>query len=333
MTRDSCNVLTVDAPQFGPCHWFGTSGPDWGDGSITLPVITPAVGAGPWTHTYNNDGSYDICITVFEGEDIDNSCWQKDMCTTVQIDCSCDTTDLCDNLDLGLDDNFALGECCYTGWIENDACDNLFKGIRISVSAPASIAQVQTMPGWTITTLTPIEAELYPTSNHIPLGDQDVFTICNRNDGSPLNVTMSWLQQDSTGNCVELCPVSISRDCDEQQYGCVEIVEDSTNCELKEYCFRALNVTSPNIDLKSLEFIWESPRGASLTPDIVSLVPPLMTGDTTDWICVNYNTLGQDSMCFVLVGHEADIPAGEPCLLYTSPSPRDLSTSRMPSSA
>ena len=26
-------------------------------------------------------------------------------------------------------------------------------------------------------------------------------------------------------------------------------------------------------------------------------------------------------------------PAGEPCLLYTSPSPRDLSTSRMPSSA
>ena len=312
VTRDSCNVLTVDAPQFGPCHWFGTSGPDWGDGSITLPVITPAVGAGPWTHTYNNDGSYDICITVFEGEDIDNSCWQKDMCTTVQIDCSCDTTDLCDNLDLGLDDNFALGECCYTGWIENDACDNLFKGIRISVSAPASIAQVQTMPGWTITTLTPIEAELYPTSNHIPLGDQDVFTICNRNDGSPLNVTMSWLQQDSTGNCVELCPVSISRDCDEQQYGCVEIVEDSTNCELKEYCFRALNVTSPNIDLKSLEFIWESPRGASLTPDIVSLVPPLMTGDTTDWICVNYNTLGQDSMCFVLVGHEADIPAGDP---------------------
>ena len=82
VTRDSCNVLTVDAPQFGPCHWFGTSGPDWGDGSITLPVITPAVGAGPWTHTYNNDGSYDICITVFEGEDIDNSCWQKDMCTT-----------------------------------------------------------------------------------------------------------------------------------------------------------------------------------------------------------------------------------------------------------
>ncbi len=312
VTRDSCNVLTVDAPQFGSCHWFGTSGPDWGDGSITLPVITPAVGAGPWTHTYNNDGSYDICITVFEGEDIDNSCWQKDMCTTVQIDCSCDTTDLCDNIDLGLDDNFTLGECCYTGWIENDGCDNLFKGIRISVSAPASIAQVQTMPGWTITTFTPTEAELYPSSNHIPLGGQDVFTICNRNDGSPLNVTMSWLQQDSKGNCIELCPVSISRDCDEQQYGCVEIVEESTNCELNEYCFRALNVTSPNIDLKSLEFIWESPRGASLTPDIVSLVPPLMTGDTTDWICVNYNTLGQDSMCFVLVGHEADIPAGEP---------------------
>ena len=30
---------------------------------------------------------------------------------------------------------------------------------------------------------------------------------------------------------------------------------------------------------------------------------------------------------------EADRPQGEGCLLYTSPSPRDLSTSRMPSSA
>ena len=31
--------------------------------------------------------------------------------------------------------------------------------------------------------------------------------------------------------------------------------------------------------------------------------------------------------------YSADAPAGIICLLYTSPSPRDLSTSRMPSSA
>ena len=34
-----------------------------------------------------------------------------------------------------------------------------------------------------------------------------------------------------------------------------------------------------------------------------------------------------------LVAWTADTPEAEVCLLYTSPSPRDLSTSRMPSSA
>ena len=35
----------------------------------------------------------------------------------------------------------------------------------------------------------------------------------------------------------------------------------------------------------------------------------------------------------VLYGGQPDIATDNPCLLYTSPSPRDLSTSRMPSSA
>ena len=34
-----------------------------------------------------------------------------------------------------------------------------------------------------------------------------------------------------------------------------------------------------------------------------------------------------------ILAAELDDPASSPCLLYTSPSPRDLSTSRMPSSA
>ena len=33
------------------------------------------------------------------------------------------------------------------------------------------------------------------------------------------------------------------------------------------------------------------------------------------------------------ITYDFDIPMGSGCLLYTSPSPRDLSTSRMPSSA
>ena len=35
----------------------------------------------------------------------------------------------------------------------------------------------------------------------------------------------------------------------------------------------------------------------------------------------------------IFVDELDDIPDGKSCLLYTSPSPRDLSTSRMPSSA
>ena len=39
------------------------------------------------------------------------------------------------------------------------------------------------------------------------------------------------------------------------------------------------------------------------------------------------------SHLLLLDGYLAVIAEGVPCLLYTSPSPRDLSTSRMPSSA
>ena len=69
-------------------------------------------------------------------------------------------------------------------------------------------------------------------------------------------------------------------------------------------------------------------------------------GDTGDVACDHYRRYPED----VKLLHDLDIPAyrfsvawprilpqgrGRPnaCLLYTSPSPRDLSTSRMPSSA
>ena len=43
---------------------------------------------------------------------------------------------------------------------------------------------------------------------------------------------------------------------------------------------------------------------------------------------------GQNVACvFSVLEHEAASRLVEICLLYTSPSPRDLSTSRMPSSA
>ena len=42
---------------------------------------------------------------------------------------------------------------------------------------------------------------------------------------------------------------------------------------------------------------------------------------------------GHEAVVRVLVEHGADVSLANDCLLYTSPSPRDLSTSRMPSSA
>jgi len=86
--NEDCSI-TIDATQFDSCHWYGTPVPDWGDGSISTQVITSAVGAGPWMHTYNNPGTYNICITVFEGDDIEDTCWEKQMCTEVIIECPC----------------------------------------------------------------------------------------------------------------------------------------------------------------------------------------------------------------------------------------------------
>ena len=47
------------------------------------------------------------------------------------------------------------------------------------------------------------------------------------------------------------------------------------------------------------------------------------------------NTIATGAGLFVLITVFADVSGAHfnPCLLYTSPSPRDLSTSRMPSSA
>ena len=64
----------------------------------------------------------------------------------------------------------------------------------------------------------------------------------------------------------------------------------------------------------------------------MALMPFLMAGDpdlsTTAEVLLSLQAQGADMV-------ELGIPYSDPlaCLLYTSPSPRDLSTSRMPSSA
>jgi len=94
INNEDCSV-TIDATQFDSCHWYGTPVPDWDDGSVSTQVITPAVGAGPWTYTYTQSGTYNICITVFEGDDVDDFCWDKQMCVEVEVDCGCEPDTSC----------------------------------------------------------------------------------------------------------------------------------------------------------------------------------------------------------------------------------------------
>ena len=57
------------------------------------------------------------------------------------------------------------------------------------------------------------------------------------------------------------------------------------------------------------------------------------TGAQTAWIEVGAPDAERLHYGSKLTGHVAVYTHRDPCLLYTSPSPRDLSTSRMPSSA
>ena len=53
----------------------------------------------------------------------------------------------------------------------------------------------------------------------------------------------------------------------------------------------------------------------------------------TDWIYTYLRSFYEDESRIFGVNNKVLVNASMPCLLYTSPSPRDLSTSRMPSSA
>ena len=65
-------------------------------------------------------------------------------------------------------------------------------------------------------------------------------------------------------------------------------------------------------------FVAPGNAGTSLEPGLENL--PIAADDT-------------DGLIHAAQTHRVDLTVVGPCLLYTSPSPRDLSTSRMPSSA
>ena len=304
VSTDGCTV-TVDAPQFDSCHWFGTLGPDWGDGSVTLPAVTPAPGAGPWSHTYATPGTHNICITVFEGESIDDFCWSKEMCTTVELNCCPDFH--CDSVNIFINkDQSSTDSCCFVATIENNApCQDYFKGIKVTANS-ATISQVAALPGFYINHISPTEAEVYPLSS-IGSGIFDIFRICNENYSGSFSLSVSWLVDDGIGGCDELCSEDFDLNCGiKDPNNCIDIITDTLICDINQYCFTIKNNTSPAFNIRSVTLHNVSPAGR-IVPLVLSVNPALPYGMTRD-LCVSYVASNPgDTLCFTLVGHDTDL--------------------------
>ena len=91
------------------------------------------------------------------------------------------------------------------------------------------------------------------------------------------------------------------------------------------------------------EITYDNASSAELiTPKQSSEGPQAIQGEPSDIGCHSNSTqisaLANNKNAEILEKYAEDYPVGphdkpQSCLLYTSPSPRDLSTSRMPSSA
>ena len=85
-------------------------------------------------------------------------------------------------------------------------------------------------------------------------------------------------------------------------------------------------VTDPTVDIFDREAVFIEQQLIPLLqrhPGLKVVLEHITTADAADFVAT-----GPDNLAATITPHHLHI-----CLLYTSPSPRDLSTSRMPSSA
>ena len=73
-------------------------------------------------------------------------------------------------------------------------------------------------------------------------------------------------------------------------------------------------------------------RASQLGMKVAVVEKESLGGICLNWGCIPTKALLKSAQVFDYVSHSSDYGINI-CLLYTSPSPRDLSTSRMPSSA
>ena len=105
----------------------------------------------------------------------------------------------------------------------------------------------------------------------------------------------------------------------------------------QRYRFDPVSLRPDLAPLRRLEDVWASPAYLAITDCVVSYVGPephrlnLKESEVVD-VAKAAGAVVVDPLATYLVILAASTRI-DPCLLYTSPSPRDLSTSRMPSSA
>jgi gliding motility-associated-like protein len=302
----------VCANQFDTCHYFGDLAPDWGDGTVTIPQI---IQSNPpnncWQYTYSTSGTYTIKLHVYEGNPADNeSCWDADLIAIVEPDCC--TDDPCEMTNISSSPvSQSQDSCCYDYTIDNGFCEDYFKGIKITVQAPVSISQIQSLNGYVITQISPAEAEVRPAlGNLIPLGVQTVFRLCNTGfTTNPHSITVSWLVPLPSGGCEEVCSQDFEVECDiiDDDPKCYSFVEDSIHCESKTYCFKIKNESMPGFDINSVH-LYDLTGSLILSPSGRIGIPTLPQGQISDWICVQYNGVNPgDNVCYKLSAHNTPI--------------------------
>ncbi|MDF1698059.1 MAG: gliding motility-associated C-terminal domain-containing protein [Saprospiraceae bacterium] len=305
----------VCANQFDSCHWFNTSGPDWGDGGVSLQVLTQSNPPNNcWTHTYTQSGTFTISIGISElNSDTGEACWSAGLITTVETDCCAD--DPCDNVSITEEPISTSGNsCCYAFTLENNFCDDYFKGIMVEVNAPNTISQLQAHSGFVISQISSTIAEVRPVYGFMPMGTFTAFTLCNTDyTSNPQLVSVSWLVPGPGGTCEQICESEHELDCDvDPPYydKCFEVVTDSIHCESNTYCFKIKNISQPTFAINSVH-LYDVSGIFGFNPSGRITIPTLSSGSTSDWICVKY--IGGnpgDNACFKLSAHNT--PANLP---------------------
>ena len=208
---DSCKLL-IKPTNFNECmeitEW------EWGDGSNGGQPNAD----GSYCHYYSQGGTYTICFLAIELDENGDTCWQKEYCEEITIDCN-STTDPCDSLDFAwsYDNSQQFGECCWNVDLHQQYLDNAVKAVLIDNVQGANIS-IHLNGGWMVGSVFSQYDITPPGGGFIQQGAyNDQFTVCFENiTVSSQQLDLYWLITDPANpdSCIWVCPKTIFSDCD-----------------------------------------------------------------------------------------------------------------------